>query len=751
MPERKTVTKIKPKHFLWGAFLSGCTVILIAWLFAPSVISWGLRYLASEAQISKFEIEVKNLDPWETRMEDIFLENEEANLSIGSLFLQYEPERLAMGNIHSLTVRNLDLKLDGKEILNEILDLDTQEVEASDEQWLERVSVFLSDPRLTHLRIFDSKVALEWRDFSLPLVFKIKGDYSSGIARTIFDGEFSGFPFLSEIRFWEEDGNTFTDMEIEFSDLNKIGNLKYPISRLAGVEIGTEFSIQKGDLVMQGIGRIEGNNVKDLFFEFNGSNIAGELFDFEFSIEKAISFLSPDDLGGIDFRTYANFSVNDFVDLKGVALGLEKDGQSLSIRSSIQEMKTSEIFGKLKISGLSLPVLDLNLSEIENLPLHEPHDIFFKQIELEDSLNLGEGSINIFLNQDMNLFRIHVPPLNAILSELNVRLFGLSFNGLFDPNEFLGADFIQVLSCERALLGEDSLVENLSIGFRPQGEKQIFVDNITAKLKGILADISPANCTVTFLEGTEAAYRIDFNNTDVRFGRDGFELEGLTGSVSIISFDPLITAPKNDLSFRKFTFQELVLEDGSFSFSVNDEGEFIVFDFFVEIFDGSMEIESAKWKIYTDFVKLDSLLTDVSGQEIVDFFEGMDLQIDGNFSGRFSFSNYGGVWDFGTGFLQLNPSDTAHIKFSQGNLIYQGIDPNDPEAKNLKLTAWALEDLEVDGMRVNFKVLENERQIMMSIKGLRETEDQKVDLDYNPKFIGGLQDLLRWKENIEIP
>ena len=40
---------------------------------------------------------------------------------------------------------------------------------------------------------------------------------------------------------------------------------------------------------------------------------------------------------------------------------------------------------------------------------------------------------------------------------------------------------------------------------------------------------------------------------------------------------------------------------------------------------------------------------------------------------------------------------------SQGNLIYQGIEPNDPEAKNLKLTAWALEDLEVDGMRGKFQ------------------------------------------------
>ena len=751
MPEKKIITKIKPKHVLWGTFLSGCTVILMAWLLAPSVLSWGLRYLANEAQVSKFEIEVKKLDPWETRMEDIFLEDEEANLSIGSLFLQYEPEGLAMGDIHSLTVRNLDLKLDGKEILDQILASDTQKVEGTDEKWLERVCGFLSDPQLTHLRIFDSKAALEWPDFSLPLEFEIKGDYSSGIARTIFDGEFSGFPFLSEMRFWEEDGNTYADMEIEFSDLNKSGNLKYPISRFAGMDIGNEFSIQEGDLVMQGIGRIVGNDLKDLFVEFNGSNIAGELFDFEFSMEKAISFVSPDDLGGIDVRTYANFSVNDFVALKGVALGLEMDGQSLSIRSSIQEMKTTETLGKLKISGLSMPVVDLNLSEIEDLPIHEPHEIFFKQIELEDLLSLGKGSMNIFLNQDMNLFRIHLPPLNAILPELNVRLFGLSFNGLFDPNEPLGSEFIQVLSCERALLGEDSLVENLSIGFRPQGEKQIYVDNVTAKLKGILSDISPANCTVTFLEGADAAYRIDFNNTDVRLGGDGAVLEGLRGSVSIISFDPLITALKNDLSFRKFTYQELVLEDGNFSFSVNDEGEFIVSDLFVRIFDGSMEIESAKWKMYTDFVKLDSLLTDVSGQEIVDFFEGMDLQIDGNFSGRVSFSNYGGVWDFGTGFLQLNPSDSAHIKFSQGNLIYQGIEPNDPEAKNLKLTAWALEDLEVDGMRVNFKVLENERQIIMSIKGLRETKDQKVDLDYNPKFIGGLQDLLRWKENIEIP
>ena len=84
-------------------------------------------------------------------------------------------------------------------------------------------------------------------------------------------------------------------------------------------------------------------------------------------------------------------------------------------------------------------------------------------------------------------------------------------------------------------------------------------------------------------------------------------------------------------------------------------------------------------------------------------------------------------------------------------MIYSGIDPTDPQARNLKLTAWAMEDLEVDGMRVNFKVLENERQVIISINGVRETKDQKVDLDYRPRFLGGLQDLLQWKENLNIP
>ena len=86
-------------------------------------------------------------------------------------------------------------------------------------------------------------------------------------------------------------------------------------------------------------------------------------------------------------------------------------------------------------------------------------------------------------------------------------------------------------------------------------------------------------------------YKIDFNNTDIRLGREKVVLEGLNGSILVKSFDPLVTAEKNILSFRKLTTNELELEDGNFSLSVNNEGEFVVSDLFLRIFDGTMEMD----------------------------------------------------------------------------------------------------------------------------------------------------------------
>ena len=751
MAKSKIITKIRLRHVLVGAFFSAIFVISLVWFLAPSLAEWGLNRIAQNTKAATFGAEVNRLDPWETRIENIVFEREEAEVSIDNLLIQYEPQALALGQIHSFTLRELNVNVDGKKMLDHLLQEQPAEKDSSEEMWLDKVCEFLSDPNLKHLRILDSALKLEWPDFSLPINFDIKGDYDQGLARTTFDGDFAEFPFLSEIRFWDEDGNTYAGIEIEFSDLNKSEKLKYPFLRFTGINLGEELSVESGDLVMQGIGRIDGNRITDQFMEFNGSNISGNILDVPFAIEKVISFVTPENLGRINFQNYANLVIPEIAEIKGFALGVELKDQNLTIRSSIQEIKASDSFGAIKITGMSFPVVDLDLSDLEKLPINQPHDLFFDSVQIEEgTISLDKGKLNLLWNKELNLLRTQVFPLDATLVDLNIRLIGLSYNGLMEISDPFPSDFDHIFSCEKAFLGEDSLVENLTLSFRPLDPQKVLINNMTAKLSGILTDISPANCTLSILEEMNG-YKIDFNNTDIRLGRDKIVLEGLNGSILVKSFDPLVTAEKNILSFRKLTTDELELEDGNFSLSVNNEGEFVVSDLFLRIFDGTMEMESAKWKLYTDYIKVESMLDEVSGQQIVDFFEGLDVQIDGNFSGMVSFSNYDGIWDFGTGFLQLNPSDKANIKFNQGDLIYGGIDPTDPQAKNLKLTAWAMEDLEVDGMRVNFKVLENERQVIISINGVRETKDQKVDLDYRPRFLGGLQDLLQWKENLNIP
>ena len=751
MAKRKIITKIRLWHVLLGAFLSGIIVISLVWFMAPSLAEWGLNRISQNTKATTFGAEVNRLDPWETRIEKIVFEREEAEVSIESLLLQYEPQSLAVGQIHSFTLRELDVNIDGKKMLDYLLQEQVNEQDSSEVIWLEKVGDFLSDPKLKFLRVLDSVLKIEWPDFSMPLNFDIKGDYDEGLARTTFDGNFAEFPFLSEIRFWDEDGNTYGDIEIAFTDLNKSENLKYPFLRFTGIDLGEVLSVESGDLVMQGIGRIDGNRITDLFMEFNGSNITGNIIDMPFAIEKVISFVTPENLEEITIQNYANVAFPDIAEIKGFMLGVGLKDQNLTVRPSIQEIKTSDTFGAIRVTGMSFPVFDLDLSNLEKLPINQPHDLFFDSIQIEDGMiSLDKGKLNLLWNQELNLLRTQVFPLNATLVDLNIRLIGLSYNGLLELSEPFPSDFNHILSCEKAFLGEDSLIENLTLCFRPLGPQKVLINNMTAKLSGILTDISPANCTLSILEEING-YKIDFNNTDIRLGREKVVLEGLNGSILVKSFDPLVTAEKNILSFRKLTSDGLELEDGNFSLSVNNEGEFVVSDLFVRIFDGTMEMDSAKWKLYTDYIKAESMLNEVSGQQIIDIFEGLDVQIDGNFSGMVSFSNYDGVWDFGTGFLQLNPSDEAKIKFNQGDLIYGGIESTDPQAKNLKLTAWALEDLEVDGMRVNFKVLENERQVIISINGVRETKDQKVDLDYKPRFLGGLQDLLQWKENLNIP
>jgi len=236
MPSSKIIKKIRPWHVLLGSFFSVVILVALIWQLSPTMLDWGIRYLAAEAETEDFDMNIERIDPWGVSIEDILISTQEAELSVGSLLLLFSPSGLTAGGIDSFTLRDISLELDGKRVLDQLLDDQSQEVDDEDILWLEKLGEYLSDPKLKTFRVFNAETSWAWPEFSLPLEFTIKGDYSEGSASTTVDGEFSRFPFLSEIHYWQEEENTYGEMEIKFPDSNKSEELKARLKRLSGMD-----------------------------------------------------------------------------------------------------------------------------------------------------------------------------------------------------------------------------------------------------------------------------------------------------------------------------------------------------------------------------------------------------------------------------------------------------------------------------------------------------------------------------------
>ena len=150
MPPSKIIKKIRPWHVLLGAFLSGVIIVALIWQLSPTMLDLGIRYLAAEAETEDFDMDIERIDPWGVSIEDILISTEEADLSVGTLLLLFSPSGLTAGEIDSFTLRDISLEMDGKRVLDQLLDDQSQEIDEVDILWLEKLGEYLSDPKLKH-------------------------------------------------------------------------------------------------------------------------------------------------------------------------------------------------------------------------------------------------------------------------------------------------------------------------------------------------------------------------------------------------------------------------------------------------------------------------------------------------------------------------------------------------------------------------------------------------------------------------
>ena len=138
--------------------------------------------------------------------------------------------------------------------------------------------------------------------------------------------------------------------------------------------------------------------------------------------------------------------------------------------------------------------------------------------------------------------------------------------------------------------------------------------------------------------------------------------------------------------------------------------------------------------------------SDVSGP-----FKDLDLLIDGNFSGQIPLApDQANVWNFIGGFLKFVDEGTGYYSWDANGLLSTTLDKSDLLYKQTVLAEAALQNLSMDAMRLDFKVIDGTREIRGLIQGKAEVEGKKIDLDYKPKITGDLKEIIEAIDLIKV-
>jgi hypothetical protein len=236
---------------------------------------------------------------------------------------------------------------------------------------------------------------------------------------------------------------------------------------------------------------------------------------------------------------------------------------------------------------------------------------------------------------------------------------------------------------------------------------------------------------------------LQFKKSSLSLPSEDITISGIKGEVRFNSIDPLETNGTQMLTFESCQIGDIKLNDGNLSFEILQDGSFLIKQGIAKLYDGEIGFSESRFNLYADDMLINTVINKMNGQEIANLVDGVDLDINGSFSGRVPFSNQGGNWDFQGGFLQLDPNANAKLSYKSNGFLTNGIKEGTEEFKRMQMTEMALENLELDSLRLSFEVDGQERQILGSIRGKSIIKkNTEVSLDYRPKIIAGLSEIM---------
>jgi len=708
------------------------------WNSLPFLLEWSVVKMAKGAGLQNFEMHVSDLDPWKTKVLDLAIKDQGNSLRVKQIDILYDPSTVALGEINALSITGLSGRV------NTDTDKEAEGTESTNSYryFFDSIDQLLINSPLSHFRLRNSDFTLIDQNISTKFNFGLAADFLDNLIHFVWEGSANSVTGSAELSLSREENSTFLAGVIEIENISQLFDEISSDSRLQD-RVPEGVSISEGQLLIDIFSRVLPDGLEDVFLELNGSNIGLEIGGNNFTLSKLITFITPENDHKWVVNSYANINHENILLAEGINLAVSHEGNSTELSSRVNYLKTQGQLPPIELNGVRFPNLEFDLSDPLQIPYGKELEILFHELSYGGNLfKLYDGVISFLFLQDHQI-KLSIPPVDASLLDLGISFVQFSYFGMMDLDLLPQISTPQIISGKRVIFGDEVLLENLDLTFRVRDLRHILLDTVSFKLSESIIEFNPANIMVEIPSMMPGALHFDFNKSSLFLPDDEIILIGLDGEINLNSLEPLETNGTQTLSFDRCSVSGVELKDGNFSFQILPDGTFLIVEAYANLYGGVIGLLESQFNLYQAGMRISTSLTGVNGQEIADLIEGLDVEVNGTFSGRIPLIMQGGNWDFEGGYLQLDPTASAKLKYKSNGFLTNGIEVDSEEYKRMRMTELALENLNLESLRLIFEVKGEDRQISGTIRG-KSLIDKKteVSLDYRPKIIAGLAEIL---------
>ena len=733
-------------------FVTFLGLLISAFFTREEILEWRVVNFASEQGLQKFSLKVEDIDFRESSFSDLKGNNDVLSFAINEVELSYNPKEIVNKKIQALSISGLNANFN---IVEQKSDSNQSEFFLMQEVFKE-VKKFIEIPKLNFLRMRNSDLSIIYKNIQTVLNLDLfKADFIENFLKLVWNGAVNNVPFYSNLSLDFEESKNFFTAFLEVPDLAALyTQLKEnPYFR-------NKFSIDpkiiSGSVTLDAYAQILPDKLEDKFVELNVTNLDFSFLDNNFSIPKLISFLIVDENERLRMNSYGHFLYDQNLIAEDIKLSLLKEKEELILNGGVSHLESRNKFPNIEVKGLRIPEFRFSTDNMKLQFIGDEKKIAFDQILFEKNfLNLYSGFLS-FVFTDKETVELRLPPLDMLLPELGLAFVDFSYSGTIHIDELPLVPNTQLITAKRIVLDDDALFEDFSLSMTVSDLNCYTIDLISLKYQGHRIVLNPQEMVLKVNDNNAQSVSIVLRNATLELPNSEVIISGINGKVDLLSTDPLETNGSQYVSFEKIEDRRgLEILDGNFSFIIDPSGFFEITESKASFYDGAFNFNESIFDFVGDKMRIKCIIDEIDGQRIIESAENIldvefDLDINGTLSGSIPFIFRDGKWDFEKGYAELDQNENAKL-FYYGPFVYEPfmqVGLQKAAEEEIQLTKKALENLDLESLIINLEAEDRERYIKIGIKGSSQVDEKrKVFLNYRPKVIAGLTDLLSYLNN----